>query len=74
MGGAVVWLASDASSYVTGQVIRVDGGMSIVGVPEHVADMVNMFDIRDWLKLDDNEIDRIRRRKPKPRGDSEDSK
>jgi glucose 1-dehydrogenase len=65
MGGHVVWLASDASSYVTGQVIRVDGGMSVVGVPEHVADMVNMFEMRDWLNLSDDEIDALRMRRPR---------
>jgi len=33
VAGAAVWLASDLSRQVTGEVVHVDGGFSIVGVP-----------------------------------------
>lgn len=33
LGGAAVWLASDMSAAVTGEVIYVDGGFNILGVP-----------------------------------------
>jgi enoyl-[acyl-carrier protein] reductase III len=33
VAGAAVWLASDLSAFVTGQVIRVDGGLSITSGP-----------------------------------------
>jgi len=38
VGGAVVYLASDLSRKVTGEVHYVDGGYNIVGIPDDVAD------------------------------------
>jgi enoyl-[acyl-carrier protein] reductase I len=34
VGGAAVWLASDLSSAVTGEVVFVDSGYNILGVPD----------------------------------------
>jgi len=50
MAGAVVWLASEAASYVTGQVIRIDGGLSVVGAPESFKELQDFFQIEDKLK------------------------
>ena len=33
VGGTAVWLASDLSRHVTGEIVHVDGGFSILGVP-----------------------------------------
>jgi citronellol/citronellal dehydrogenase len=34
MANMIVFLASDAASYVTGQTIAVDGGPSLGGIPD----------------------------------------
>lgn len=41
IAGAVLWLASDLASFVTGQIISADGG--IVHHQPHYADMLDMF-------------------------------
>ena len=47
MGDVVSFLASEKASYITGQVICVDGGLSIVGGAEHIADLFDAYDVKD---------------------------
>ncbi len=47
MGDVVCFLASEKSSYITGQVICVDGGMSIVGAAENMYNLLDTCDIQD---------------------------
>ena len=56
MGKAVVFLASDDAEYITGQVLCVDGGLSAVGKAEHYMDLTTLFDIKDWLAVDQDSI------------------
>lgn len=38
IGRAVSWLVSQEASYITGHTLKVDGGLILPGMPEHVAD------------------------------------
>jgi enoyl-[acyl-carrier protein] reductase I len=35
VGGTAVYLVSDAGAYTTGEIIRVDGGFHVLGMPQH---------------------------------------
>lgn len=35
VGGTAVYLASDAGAFTTGEIIRVDGGFHVLGMPQH---------------------------------------
>ena len=34
IGGTAVYLASDAGAFTTGEVIHVDGGLHVIGMPQ----------------------------------------
>ncbi len=49
MGNVVSLLVSDKASYITGQVIRADGGLSILGAPDNMGDIFRIFDIKELV-------------------------
>ena len=46
IGKAVVWLASPEAAYVSGAVLKVDGGLSCVGAPEELSVLEETFDLQ----------------------------
>ncbi|MBQ1504732.1 MAG: SDR family oxidoreductase, partial [Oscillospiraceae bacterium] len=50
MGNVVSLLVSDKASYITGQVIRADGGLSILGAPDNMGDLLRIFDIKELVE------------------------
>ena len=43
IGRAVVFLASENAAYITGEVLRVDGGLILPGMPEKVENDKNAW-------------------------------
>ncbi len=62
MGDVVSFLASEKASYITGQVICVDGGLSIVGGAEHIADLFDAYDVADIADTYVSQEDWVRQR------------
>ncbi|MDR0841387.1 MAG: SDR family oxidoreductase [Christensenellaceae bacterium] len=50
IGKAVVWLASENASYVSGAVLKVDGGLAAVGAPEEISVLEETFDLSGIYK------------------------
>lgn len=49
MGNVVSLLVSDKASYITGQVLRADGGLSVLGAPDNMGDIFRIFDIKELV-------------------------
>jgi NAD(P)-dependent dehydrogenase (short-subunit alcohol dehydrogenase family) len=58
MGNVVSLLVSDKADYITGQVIRADGGLSVFGAPDNMGDIFRIFDIKELVINYDEEKER----------------
>lgn len=50
MGNVVSLLVSDKADYITGQVIRADGGLSVPGVADNMGDLFRIYEIKDLVE------------------------